>query len=58
MKAFIGAVIVAGFFGPYLISLLLGALCLATWIAYRNVDAAAAERDIRHDTRPVTMNGP
>lgn len=36
MKAFIAAVIVLGFFGPYVISVLLGGLCLAIWYYCRS----------------------
>lgn len=36
MKVFIGAVIVMGFFGPYVISLILALLCLAIWAVCRS----------------------
>ena len=35
MKAFIGAVIVLGFFGPYVISIILCLVCLASWFFCR-----------------------
>jgi hypothetical protein len=35
MKSFIGTVIVLGFFGPYMISIILGLLCLAVWAGCR-----------------------
>lgn len=36
MKAFIGAVIILGLFGPYMISIILGLLCFAAWIGSRD----------------------
>lgn len=36
MKSFIGTVIVLGFFGPYMISIILGLLCLAVWAGCRS----------------------
>ncbi len=36
MKVFIGAVIVLGLFGPHMISIMLGALCVAIWYYCRN----------------------
>lgn len=38
MKAFIAGVIVIGFFGPYMISIILGGICLALWACTRNGD--------------------
>ena len=36
MKSFIGTVLVLGFFGPYMISIILGLLCLAVWAGCRS----------------------
>lgn len=44
MKAFIAAVIVLGLFGPYVISVILGALCLALWVYFRHDNESAGNR--------------
>ncbi|MGE3245224.1 MAG: hypothetical protein AB7F96_16650 [Beijerinckiaceae bacterium] len=36
MKAFIGAVILLGLFGPYMISVILGGVCIAIWATTRH----------------------
>ena len=51
MKAFIGAVIILGFFGPYIISFILILLCLVSWLLCRNKNEDAnSGLYTKHDT--------
>ncbi len=43
MKLFIGAVILAGLFGPYIISIILSLVCLASWLCCRNRSSEPAD---------------
>ncbi|MFZ9502441.1 MAG: hypothetical protein ACO27F_12820 [Beijerinckiaceae bacterium] len=54
MVAFIVATIVAGLFGPWLISLVLAALCGGCWWAARRAAAARSEADLD----PRRQSGP
>jgi hypothetical protein len=54
MKSFIGTVIVLGFFGPYMISIILGLLCLAVWAGCRS--GVRTSSDVQ-DTKPSGRAG-